>query len=410
MVEEEGNTGGPGNICIVSPIDGSEVKGEGSAEKENSIGITETPLNTGGRRRLAKKDTSLIGRDSNNIVMRLLESASPAPPIMRLEFEASSMNSQFTSPDLGYDSRGSSRSFAGPSSEGAVRAVRAQTSLCSPGDVKSSTPLTSPGPRGQQSTPEGTFSNQSVDPSFKNLQEGANFAMSQRSYSTDSDEFATSGSFKSPAVTCGRILAFDSSEMLQPAGVCRRKRNRSELSVISPIEDKTEGGFFSGGGHTGLTMEISSIGLINSSKTGEQTPASSLSSSSIGESLEESDLSRSSDVCDAESERKAKRKKRNVSFDLEVDNEDLTPPVLFRPRQSTYLERITESSTYRDEKPLDQSDCSIDTHDDHNANESDSNQSAGMVHVGSSGHDVTMDLTNKKSSFGPPRRTPFRVT
>lgn len=149
-------------------------------------------------------------------------------------------------------------------------------------------------------------------------------------------------------------------------------------------------------------MEISAIGLVNSSKTGVPTPASNLSSSSISESLEDSDLSRSLDIGDAEGARKAKRKKRNVSFGHEVDTEDLTPSELVRPRMS--LERIAESTTYLDEKPLDQSDCSMDIHDE---NESEGNQSAGGIESG--GHDVTMDGANRKATFGPPR-TPFRVS
>ncbi|XP_071796100.1 serine/threonine-protein kinase greatwall-like [Asterias amurensis] len=391
IVEE----GGHENICVTSPIDSCS-KDEVFNEKENSIGIVETPLNTGGRRRLAKKDCSLIGSDSNNVAMRLMESVSPAPPIMKLEFDSSS---KITSPDLGYDSKGSSRSFCAPSSDGVASDVRADSSLHSPGNVKLSTPLTSPGFGVQQSTPEGAFSNPQ-NLSSKIPHEGVNVSTSRTSYSTDSDEFTTSGSFKNPGVARGRILTYDSSEMLPPVGAGGRKRNRSELSVISPIEDKTKGGFFSEGGHTGLTMEISAIGLVNSSKTGVPTPASNLSSSSISESLEDSDLSRSLDIGDAEGARKVKRKKRNVSFGHEVDTEDLTPSELVRPRMS--LERIAESTTYLDEKPLDQSDCSMDIHDE---NESEGNQSAGGIESG--GHDVTMDGANRKAMFGPPR-TPFR--
>ena len=61
------------------------------SEKENSVGIMETPLNTGGRRRLGKKEASLKGSDSSSVAMRLLRSGSPAP-IMSLAFEAHKQN------------------------------------------------------------------------------------------------------------------------------------------------------------------------------------------------------------------------------------------------------------------------------------------------------------------------------
>ena len=196
--------------------------------------------------------------------------------------------------------------------------------------------------------------------------------------------------------------------MARPVGLGGRKRNRSKLSDISPVESKTEGGFLSGEGHTGLTMEISAIGLAKKNETDDHSASSDLTLSAVGESFEESDLSKCSDDCDAEGEHKAKRTKRNVSFDLDADTAAFIPPMLVRPRLNTYLERIAEMSTFAEEKPLDQSDCSMEIHDE-SANESDSNQL--LSSPGSGDQDVVVDLANKKSALcaGAPRRTPFRV-
>ncbi|XP_038053023.1 serine/threonine-protein kinase greatwall-like [Patiria miniata] len=391
VTEESSISKGLGSVLEEEPRGGEPADNTGGdvgvkvQEKENRFGLMETPLNSGGRRRLGKGKEGLIGSGSGQGAKRFLDSGSPAP-IMSLAFEnARVKTSPMSSPDLGYDSRGSHDGFCGRAG-GSEAGSEDKDSLHphSPQKVTSSTPLTSPQLDAHHSTPDDAASGRSLaspgDSSDKMLT-----SQPKRTYSTDSDEFALA---ESPEISRGRVLTFGSGDVAGLHSVAGRKRKLSELSDISPVG---EGGFFSGGGHTGLTMEVNVMGLGGSgpSTDAANRSASSSLTSSLSESLEESsDLSKGSDG--GNDHHKAKRPKRNVSFDLE------SGPTLVRPRLNTYLERTAKMATYEEEKPLDQSDASMDENDEEPGNQ--------LPHLPvSSDHDIITEWADKK-----PTRTPFR--
>ncbi|XP_022096442.1 serine/threonine-protein kinase greatwall-like [Acanthaster planci] len=378
----------------------SGVKGH-RLEKENRAGLIETPLNTGSRRRLGKGKEGVAGSGSVPIAKRYLGESSVAP-VMNLAFEhAESKTSPIASPDLGYDSRSSPRSNDG-SSCGRVSGLEAGSDgkvvkhAPSPKTITSSTPLTSPNLAGDQhSTPDGVGhldASKSPKVSTADCNDGGSSSHSKRTYSTDSDEFE---SRKSPEITRGRMLSFGSSDMPRPLGTGARKRKYSQLSEISPVGERE---IVIGERHTGLTMEVSVMGLagsIPSNDAANRSISSSLTSS-LNESLEESsDISRCSDSA---TDIKAKRTKRNVSFDLEGGREELTAPLLVRPRLNTYLEQTAKMETFQEEKSLDQSDGSMDENDEHSTN-----QLPHLPTCMSCDNDVIADWADKK-----PTRTPYR--